>query len=423
MEIRNLSKIAATGKTGNSFVGIKVSENKIEFHYPETYNLSENDTDLRRDILAILRTISLAKTKTRGMSSYNTNHDSKYDLPLSSFLWIIGDYLKYGRYDNPDKKKERGIKGRIDWKRTMKSLPIVSRKNIVYTEIISERKRQKDNLLTEIFFFCVKKAIDSIGWIYSITFNDNGIDYYGRFNKQKYISAINTEISHTFDDSKRLRLLHMRNIITGLDDNKTNTREILYGVDSYEYVYERMIDSMFSNIDNIKDFYPSAKWELALEQNPIKSTNLRPDTIITRKDPTSGEKSVYIVDAKYYRYGTTFDSKDMPETTSIQKQITYGEYIKAAKRYEFDRIYSAFLLPYSKTENVKRERFSHNLEFVGIGKAEWYNDYTQKNSFRDIFAILIDTRFLVENWTRKNSDNIDNLIETIESNINWSIKQ
>ena len=35
---------------------------------------------------------------------------------------------------------------------------------------------------------------------------------------------------------------------------------------------------------------------------------------------------VYILDAKYYRYGTTFFAGDMPETTSIQKQITYGEY-------------------------------------------------------------------------------------------------
>ena len=64
MEIRNLTKIAATGKLDNQFIGIKIFNNQIEFHYPETYRLAEDDEGLRKDILAVLRTVSLAKTKT-----------------------------------------------------------------------------------------------------------------------------------------------------------------------------------------------------------------------------------------------------------------------------------------------------------------------------------------------------------------------
>ena len=55
MKIANLEKIPATGELNNQFIGVKISNNKIEFHYPETYQLSSIDDELRRDILAILK--------------------------------------------------------------------------------------------------------------------------------------------------------------------------------------------------------------------------------------------------------------------------------------------------------------------------------------------------------------------------------
>ena len=58
MEIRNLKLIPATGKADNQFVGIKIYNNQIEFHYPETYHLAQDDESLRKDILAILRSLS-----------------------------------------------------------------------------------------------------------------------------------------------------------------------------------------------------------------------------------------------------------------------------------------------------------------------------------------------------------------------------
>ena len=418
MEIKNLTKIAATGKIDNQFVGIKISNNQIEFHYPETYLLSDNDDGLRRDILAILRTVSLAKTKSSEMSSYNMHHNSRNVFPLGAFLWIINDYLTYGRYENREKVYERGVRGRINWKRTMCSNPVVSNRNVIYTEIISEKKSQKDNLLTEIYFFCVKKAVDSIGWLYGIVFDSKGIDYYKLFNEKKYLTAINTELTHTFDDQKKIRLQNMKNIIVGLDDGLVNTQEVVYGVDSYDYVFERMIDSMFSKVDNIKEFYPNAEWELLLLHEPVKSTNLRPDTVVVKSDPVTGRQSVYIIDAKYYRYGTTFKTRDMPETTSIQKQITYGEYVKAAKKGQYDGVYSAFLLPYSKDMNIYHERFNHNIEYIGKGKAKWFTDEeTHETTNREIAAILIDTNFLVNNWIKKCEDNIDTLTQLIECHI------
>lgn len=411
MAIKNLVKIPASGKVDNQFVGIKISNNQIEFHYPETYILSDDDKELRRQLLAVLRTVSLAKTKTSDKSTYNTKHNYNNVFPLAAFLWVINDYLVYGRYENREKEYQKGAKGKINWKKTMNSNPVISNGNIIYTNIISEKKSQKDNLLTEIYNYCVRKSVDSIGWLYGVTFDSEGVDYYRLFEGKKklYLNAVNNELIHTFDDQKKIRLSNMRNVILGLDDDLISTRDIIYGVDSYDYVYERMVDSMFSKVGNIKDFYPSATWDLLIEKGPVKSSNLRPDTVIVK------DNKVYILDAKYYRYGTTFKTSDIPETTSIQKQITYGEYVKMVKAGKYDGVYSAFVMPYSKTTNIHNSKFNKEMEFVGIAKAKWIDSTGETH--RNIVGILLDTNFLIDNWVKKNEDNIDSIISLIEKNV------
>lgn len=420
MKIANLEKIAATGELNNQFIGVKIADNKIQFHYPETYQLSCVDAELRRDILAILRTISLAKTLTSNLSSYNSKFNNNDVFPMGAYLWLINDYLTYGRYENREKVYQRGARGKIDWKKTLRTTPAISQGNIIYTDIISEKKSQVDNLLTEIYFFCAKRSVDALGWLYGIEFDANGVDYERKYNKKLYLATINTELSHTFDDIKKTRLQHMKNVITGLDDDVVQTKEIVYGVDSYDYVYERMVDSMFSNIQNIKDFYPTAEWDLVVESKPKESSKLRPDTIL-EQTKADGTKNLYILDAKYYRYGTTFLPKHIPETTSIQKQITYGEYVKKMKAGLYDAIFSAFVMPYSKTANIHRDRFNKNIEFVGTARAKWID--SDGETSRNIAGILIDTNFLINNWVRKNQDNIDTIIETIEDNIGRRIRE
>lgn len=420
MKITNLEKIAATGELNNQFVGVKISNNKIEFHYPETYQLSDNDDELRRDILSVLRTISLAKTLTSNLSSYNSKFNNHDVFPIGAYLWIINDYLTYGKYENREKTYQHGARGKIDWRRTLRASPAISSGNVIYTDIISEKKSQVDNLLTEIYFFCAKRSCDALGWLYGISFEENGIDYEKKFNKKLYLATINTELSHTFDDIKKTRLQHMKNVITGLDDDILQTREIVYGVDSYDYVYERMVDSMFSNINNIKEFYPTAEWDLIVEDKPKESSKLRPDTVLEQQ-LEDGKKNLYILDAKYYRYGTTFLTKHIPDTTSIQKQITYGEYVKMMKPGIYEEIYSAFIMPYSKTTNIHKDRFNKDIEFIGIARAKWIDASGETN--RNIAGILLDTNFLINNWIKKNPDHISDIIEIIEDNIQGVLRE
>ena len=83
---------------------------------------------------------------------------------------------------------------------------------------------------------------------------------------------------------------------------------------------------------------------------------------------------LFILDAKYYKYGTTGRVGDLPESTSINKQITYGEYIaeqeKFKKKHGTDYIvYNAFLMPYDK---------GMNDDIIKIGEAvsDWKDNYS-----------------------------------------------
>lgn len=414
----NIDLKKATGEQDKQFVGIKISNNQIEFYYPESYEMSpkEDKKMLREDILAILRTVNIAKTKSSDLSTYNSSFKSNNVFPLGSYLWIINDYLTYGRYENKEKKYVEGIQGRINWKKTMKYNPVISNGNIIYTNIISEKKDQKDNLITEIYRCCVKKAMDCVGWLYGLSFDSEGVDYLSLFEKnyKYYLATINNELLKTFNDDKKIRLQNMKNIFTGLDDESINTREVIYGVDSYDYVYERMIDEMYSNVEDISEFYPNGTIDLVLEPKVKDSSNLRPDTVIVHN------KKAYIIDAKNYRYGTTFNASDVPETTSIQKQVTYGEYVKRMQKDgEYDEIYSAFVMPYSKKNNIHCDRFNKNIEFVGISSTKWYDDSENKN--RKIANLLIDMKFLIKNWNNKNEDNLSELLQSIEVNINKGV--
>lgn len=413
MDLSEITLVPATGLGDNKFVGIKIENGHIEFHYPDTFELSSSkesprpiDEKLRKDIVLVLRSVELARTPTSEKSSYNTRRKRENVFPLRAFLWIINDYLTYGRYINKERQYEHGVKGKINWKKTMRAMPAISSGNVVYSDIVSERKSQHDNLLSEIYFYCVQKSIDSIGWIYNLSFDNGGVNYYRLFNEKKYIGAINSELSKSFDDLKKMRLSNMKSVILGLDDSVLATKKLIYGVDSYEYVFEKMLDAMFSKVDRKSDFYPSAFWDVLYPKpDSVKSTNLRPDTISIR------DRKVFILDAKYYQYGKTFDPRDLPETTSIQKQITYGEYIKKVKEGQYDDVFSAFVMPYNKHSSDNPGELDGDIEFIGIAKADWID--ADEHS-RKIAGILIDTRFLVENWIRGCDSAFSELTDTIE---------
>lgn len=107
----------------------------------------------------------------------------------------------------------------------------------------------------------------------------------------------------------------------------------------------------------------------------------------------------------------TKNENDLPETTSIQKQITYGDNIicNLKKKENIQEVYSAFILPYNKNNNDFD--FKDNLEYIGYSKADWRND---KLSYVKIYAFLIDMKHLITTWSQGNcAEDISKLIDEI----------
>ena len=403
IRIDNFYPHTVTGKTDDSFIGLKFKGNEIHFYYPETYRFSTESPHVRSDIVDLLRTIGIAKTSSSQLSSAYNKATGEGDFALLSYLWVIKDFIANGFYVNREKIYKTNQSGRIDWKRTMQSQAIVSNGNVIFPNITVSVKNAVDNLLVEIHRFCVKRSIDYIGWLFNLNSSFIQIPQYNDSIKKLYIATLKKELDHTFDDDKRLRLKHLLNVVTGLDST-SNNKEFVYGVDSYYYIFERMIDAIFGTEKDLHDFYPKTTWQLVKNNfRETDSSNLRPDTILV-----NGE-DVYILDSKFYRFGFTGREKDLPDTTSIQKQITYGDYIKRNVKISIKNIYNAFLLPYDKKREVFKS--NDNLQYIGFAKSTW-KDNSEEYEF--VHAFLIDLKHVVKTWNRFNhKEDVETLISAI----------
>ena len=407
---------SVTNEEQNSFVGLRIRNGEIHFHYPESYQLSDKGDKkaFRHDIVDIIRTISLAKSK----SAINTNNDSGIaqndQFAIMSYLWIIRDYLSNGYYRNSEKIYRTNGKGKINWKKTLETQPIISNGNIIYNNVIVEVRNDCDDVITEAHKWCVFDSVRKIGWLFGLNEKSVFVARTADSVLKKYIRAIKTELMRTFDDVKKVRLNHMLRVLTGVDDSD-RTREIVYGVDKYHYVYERMVDYVFSNVTDITKYNPNAKWYLKKNgYAPKDASSLRPDTIRLESIPSDssvGEKVAYVLDAKFYRFGTTGNEGDLPTTTSIQKQITYGDNIicNLRKKENISCVYNAFVMPYNKLNNPFG--YESDLEYVGYSEANWRNDAL---SHTRICAFLIDTKHLISVWSQGNcTEDIAKLIDEI----------
>lgn len=395
---------ASTGKADDSFVGFKISGKEISFYYPYKFELaSRNDwRKFRKDVISILQSISLAKTHSSKIDKLNRADSLSTSIDVESYLWIIKDFLMNGFYYNREKIYKINQKGKVDWKRTLRSQPIISNGNFIYNDIVVETRNNADDILLKIHKHCVRKSLFLLGWLFNVNGNFIEKDYFDEGIKKLYVQTLLLELDKTFDDIKKLRLKHMLNVLTDSIEGD-NKKQCVYGVDDYNYVFERMVDKLFHGERKIEDFYPSSSWYVSPTFKEIKSSDLRPDTIVIRKNG-NGEKVAYILDAKNYIDG------NLPATDSIQKQITYGDFIKNNNLKNIKDVKSAFIIPYDKNKNDYG--FIKDIEYYGYAKAKWK---TGKENHEIVHAFMVDLRFVIENYrSPKDEEIINTLIEQIE---------
>lgn len=176
-----------------------------------------------------------------------------------------------------------------------------------------------------------------------------------------------------------------------------------------------MVDMLFDGItgDEKKKYDPNGYWQLN-GQNRFLASRLRPDTILKRNDKT------YILDAKMYQYGATHDRSKLPETQSLQKQITYGDFVSNNLRDK--NIRNAFILPYNKclksfiNDPGAIKYNDSNLVYFGYAYVDWRDDEDFQD-YDNIYAFGIDFNYLLNNYKNPDYEIINQFCKVIEENI------
>lgn len=399
--LENVCKNCVLGDT--EFVGLKFEKGKPYVYFPRGYKIeTEDDNKARKDIIRLLAVLHRFQGKNDGEKSL-PNPGSLTSFPLLSYQYIIRDFLLHGYYIEKEPKFLTASRGKTNWKRTVQQIhPQIDDGNFVYLDyIVKTHKINDNNLLTRIHEFCVYESFKNLGWLY---LDSSALPKKPqiRLNKKAFLSVLQTALSNTFNDTKRKLFNSMINIINQASETVTETVEPSFGVYRFEYVWENLIDYVFGE-DNIDKFFPHAKWHIVTQKGYVEqSSALEPDTIICLDD------KLFIIDAKYYKFGITNRAADLPATSSIQKQITYGDYALEHLGYRNNNIYNAFVMPFGKASNADK-----NYKFVSVGTADWetYDNSTPNHKY--VLGILLDTRYIMETYTRHNNSEIENLTNLI----------
>lgn len=400
-------KIVPVDKS-NSFVGIRIDEGIVKVFVPRVFR---EDEDWKKDIRLFLKSIEISKTKnTENINKGSNNIDNAW--PIDSYLWLINDYLENGLYYNREKKISRSNSGKIEWKRTLQQVPIYSDGNIIYDQLITSKMTPANDMITHIYKLCLRQSVDKIGWLFNYNFH---IQIDQLVSIKEMIMRVRKELNETFDDIKRIRFNHMLNILKTTEGDNMLSSHYSYGITNYYYVFETMVDMLFDGIIGYekKKYDPNGYWQLN-GQNRFLASRLRPDTILKRNDKT------YILDAKMYQYGATHDRSKLPETQSLQKQITYGDFVSNNLRDK--NIRNAFILPYNKLlksfindPNAMKYNDS-NLVYFGYAYVDWRDDEDFQD-YDNIYAFGIDFNYLLNNYNKPDYEIINQFCEVIEENI------
>ena len=218
-------------------------------------------------------------------------------------------------------------------------------------------------------------------------------------------SVLKDKIANTFNDKNRMLFRHMLAIID-FGGDKDSDKNYRYGTYRFEYIWEKMIDKVFG-IENKADYFPKTTWYV--NGSKYDNASLEPDTIMLYGT------DVYVLDAKYYKYGVTGKTWDLPESTSINKQITYGEYIanedKFKKKHgENMKVYNAFLIPFDSLKS----KYLDNTNMLKVGEAvsNW-KDNTEE--YQKIQGVLLDVKTLMSINVRQEIKEIEKLAKLIEN--------
>ena len=414
-ELRNHCHIN-TNDNGDTFVGVKSDGTALSVCFPIGYCLPDDNRVLRHDVLNLITVLA----KFSGLKEKNLpqnqifSHDT-VDFPIQAYLSIMNHFLNSGYYSESEIHYKPGSRGKKSWPRTIKQIKPSYQENserdgygsFVYLDyIVKENASNDTNLITLVHEYCVYESYEKVGWLFNMAPPQKPRL---RFDKKMFLGTVYEKLGKTFSDATRELFSSMIAMINYLGDNGS-INQFYFGTDRFEYVWENLIDFTYG-VDDKDRYFPHTVWNLKTGRNR-QNAALEPDTIMV-----VGNK-IFVLDAKYYRYGTTAQPLHLPESTSINKQITYGEYVASQEAFKREfgpdmKVYNAFIMPFGKNSKVftQPDSYRHIGEATGLWKSG-------EHEYEHVQGILVDISSLMHNYIRQNQPEILKLADLIEQACN-----
>lgn len=409
LSIRDRCKIS-TNVDNDTFVGIICENGDFSVHFPMGFHVSEDDKELRKDILLLMNTISMTTNRKDSEIQGKSYEFNDLGFPFQAYLDVVYDYYSRGYYKEQEVEYSVSKRGKIDWNRTIKTQKAyVQNTDVFYLDFVTKKSMVKENeLITLIHEYCVYDAFINIGWIFTESLPQKPSI---KYNQKLFRGIVHDKLQHTFNDRNRILLNSMLEIIEYLGNNGSNIN-YKYGTYRFEYVWEALIDRVFGIYEK-EIYYPSTTWNLGSAQYQVDekydNSSLRPDTIMLYNG------DIYVLDAKYYKYGIYGNPAFLPKSTDINKQITYGEYIAGQDKFKSlhgsdYKVYNAFLMPFDSLSKY----WNSSNKIIGVGHASgnWKNNLKE---YETVQGILIDLKYMMKVKICHDEEKIKLLSKIIET--------
>ena len=408
----------STSTEGDNFVGIRSDGDNLSIFFPLGYSIPSEDSILRRDIMNLILCLSkFSGARDATVVSRHIRTHETVDFPIQAYMDILSAYRNStsNLYTEREVRYQRGkTTGKVNWPRTIKNeTPIWSNGSPFYlTRVTRQNFSNNETMIGLILEYCVYESYKKIGFLFPGTEPPKPRL---TFDRALFTSAIMQKKDLVREDRVISLFDDVLAIINYLGDQH-GFPQYYFGTDRFEYVWEKMIDFTFGE-DDKESYFPHTSWHLNGESR--RNSALEPDTIMLFGD------NIYVLDAKYYRYGYTGDAQHLPQSSSINKQITYGEYIASMADFrerfgENAIVYNAFLMPYSMVSHkFPSNGLAQTYRHIGEAVCDWKPE--GKNEYEHVQGILIDVRTLMHNYVRHSETEMEKLAELISASTKMAL--
>lgn len=383
----------------NRFVGVSIENGKPKVCFPLGFRLSSTVSGIRKDIFLLFRVLERFSKRDEGISMTGHGEDAELpSFPFAAYRLIIKDFFRRGcYYADQVSAYKNNLNGVVSWSKTFrKNTPHVTQDGTLYYDkyVTKSLVRNENELITRIHKYCVYIAFTRVGWLFSRLQMPK---FSCPARKERMVDCLRQKLSSSNISDNRLLFDAMLQVIEN-DSSSVVLKDFSYGTSYFEHIWERLIDYSFSNTDK-REYFPRTEWFLPSLDGGQACTALEPDTIVEY------ENKIFIIDSKYYRYAMTGTKSHLPDSSSINKQLIYGEQVSARTD---NAVYNAFLFPYDMGSNaVNGDSY---IFCFGKASGSWKS---KKKEYHTIVAVAMDTKSVMERFSKK-EENIRLLCSHIE---------